>query len=151
MELLQFPITIRHTTPGKENAIADALSRIGKAGNPIPTGRDVKVIVAQELEETILNDPEKRAALILSTHNVGHLGIERTMLKLERFKGWPDLKEEVKTVISNCQQCKRDKRRQGAYQTGNDPSYRRERNCSHGLHWTRSSGEGRGANISYLL
>ena len=89
--------------PGKENDIADAMSRLClnrmEKKSELVSSLHVKQLTTNEQYE-----------LIGSCHNatVGHGGVQRTLRNLKaKKKVWPGMKEAVKTFIKNCPCCQK--------------------------------------------
>src|SRR5215831_345848 len=110
--------------PGKENVIADVLSRrkdlIGdkpKVREPIfKTNEDGSLSPARQLNSTfeIANDiPAEYQEMIIHEHHDdplhGHLGIRRTIELIQRNYHFNDMKEKVAKYIRKCADCQKNK------------------------------------------
>lgn len=107
LALMEYDFVVRHI-PGRENTVADALSRV------------LCVAEAGGEPETAVQDRQHDIRMV---HNsvVGHGGITRTLgLLRDQGKEWPTREADVKAFIRSCAVCQKTRLGQG----GNFPEFR---------------------------
>jgi transposase InsO family protein len=102
MALQELDYTIGYI-PGKDNEIADAMSRLCINQMPKKVGFISSLTVIEPLSE-------ERHASIQKCHNatVGHGGLQRTLRNLKKSKKtWIGIKDDVKRFIRSCPCCQK--------------------------------------------
>ncbi|GJW25283.1 ty3-gypsy retrotransposon protein [Tanacetum coccineum] len=120
-----------HYKPGKENRVADALSRIEESqllslSTPIfpwlqelreyytnnPEGRDFVSRVAQQVDALPVITFTRRLKLLNEFHSTtigGHSGITATIKRISGSFSWPRLRKDVTRFIQECTICQQTK------------------------------------------
>jgi len=118
--------------PGKKNVVADALSQMKSINDKkiLATKLSSKVdksllsrVVKEFLEEKIstidgieyfvdgntyrklISDINEKVKLILEAHCIGHEGYNKTYQRLRKCYYWNNMVNDIKRIISKCQQC----------------------------------------------
>ncbi|PKI57042.1 hypothetical protein CRG98_022546 [Punica granatum] len=118
--LAEFDFMMEYT-PGKNNAVADALSRrvelaaISRLESPL-LGR-IKEGLQHEAKARILLElaREGKREILRECHDskwAGHPGIHRTLALVEERYYWPQLRNDVETFMKTCLVCQQDKTEQ---------------------------------------
>jgi hypothetical protein len=113
-ELLEYQFSVRHI-PGTENVIADALSRVGsEVGDTFASARcpNVRLLVVHDVQEIATNssfvpDESERERICTEAHLAGHMGVARTLNRIQRHFRWPGMRDLVKKVVKRCEICRR--------------------------------------------
>jgi hypothetical protein len=102
MALQELEYTIGYI-PGKQNEIADAMSRLCLNRMPPKTGIIAAILTHKPITTEQYN-------LIATCHNtiVGHGGVQRTLRNLKKTNNiWLGMRDAVKTFIKNCPCCQK--------------------------------------------
>ena len=118
--------------PGKKNVVADALSRMKSINDKkiLATKLSSKVdesllskVVKEFMEEKfttidgieyfidgntyrkLITDTNEKVKLILEAHGIGHEGYNKTYQRLRKSYYWNNMVNDIKRIISKCEQC----------------------------------------------
>lgn len=106
MKMQQFNYTVEHI-PGRENVIADAISR-----NVLTFGEDTENGELKVLMEKEYEDHEKNELIAQAHEDIGHGGVDATTSFLRVRERWKGLKDDVKTFIRKCEICRKFREKQ---------------------------------------
>ena len=104
MEVQGIPYRIEYR-PGKENTVADALSRTGRGPDE---QEDRPILVA------LLNGHREAIRERHDTEEAGHAGAQEVLRRLRRDRlNWDKMGPEVRRYVQECQECQQVNRRPG--------------------------------------
>jgi len=102
----EYDFTIEHV-PGKDNFVADSLSRLVANNSPVKPTPPTLALIPEVFPRRI---PDEHYSVISEFHNstVGHFGVEKTLGNIfQSGKKWKGMRKHVRQFIQQCPLCQK--------------------------------------------